>query len=245
MSGVLVVIPARWASTRFPGKLLADLDGAPLLVRTCERAAAMASADRVLVAADDPRLVEAVTAAGFRAVLTGEHPSGSDRVGEAVAGLDAQIVVNLQGDEPLLDPADADAAVAALRDDPAADVATLAHPFDDEAEWRDPAAVKVLCDDGGRALIFTRAPVPGAHPGGRGEPWRLARRHVGLYAYRREALARFLAAPPHALELREGLEQLRGLALGLRYAVRQTANRALGVDTPADLERVRALRRGA
>lgn len=243
MSRVLVVIPARWASTRFPGKLLADLEGAPLIVRTCQRAAAMASADGILVAADDPRIVAAVREAGFEVVLTGEHPSGSDRVGEAVAGTDAEIVVNLQGDEPLLDPADADALVDALRAAEDCGVATLAHAFADEAEWRDPGAVKVLTDDGGRALLFTRAPVPGSHPGGRGESWRLARRHVGIYAYRRAALERFLAAPPHPLELREGLEQLRALAAGERYLVLETRHRAVGVDTPEDLDRVRGMMR--
>lgn len=241
MSGVLVVIPARWASTRFPGKLLADLDGAPLLVRTCERAAGMATADRLVVAVDDARLRDAVTAAGFEAVMTGDHPSGTDRVGEAAAGDGADVVVNVQGDEPLLDPADMDRAVHALREDEEADIATLAHPFADADAWRDPAAVKVICDDRDRALLFTRAPVPGAHPGGEGDSWRLARRHVGLYAYRRAALERFLALPPHPLERREGLEQLRGLAAGLRYAVRPSGRHGPGVDTPADLERVRAL----
>ncbi|HPF34594.1 MAG TPA: 3-deoxy-manno-octulosonate cytidylyltransferase [Candidatus Krumholzibacteria bacterium] len=241
MSGVLVVIPARWAASRFPGKLLADLGGEPLIVRTCERAAAMATADRVLVAVDDERLYAAVTAAGYEAVMTGEHACGTDRVGEAAAASDAEIVVNLQGDEPLLDPVDMDRTVHALHEDGEADIATLAHPFVDEQEWRDPSAVKVVSDDWHHALYFTRAPVPGAHPGGEGDAWRLARRHVGIYAYRREALARFLALAPHPLEKREGLEQLRGLAAGLTYAVRPSRRRGRGVDTPEDMERVRAL----
>ena len=241
MSEVLVVIPARWGSSRLPGKALADIGGHPLVVRVAEKATAMTTATSVVVATDDQRIVSAVTDAGFEAVLTGEHETGSDRVGEVITGRTADIVVNLQGDEPLLDPADADALVTALRDDPTASIATLAHPFDSEAEWRDTNAVKVIVDDQGHALLFTRAAVPGRHQNASGEPWRYAMRHVGIYAYRREALERFLVADPHPLERLEGLEQLRALAAGEKFRVVTTTQRAVGVDTPEDLERVRSM----
>lgn len=244
MGDVVIVIPARWGSTRFPGKALADLGGRPLVVRTAERAAAAARADRVIVATDDERIRRVVEAAGFEVAMTGEHASGSDRVGEAVAGVDADIVINLQGDEPLIDPAALDGLVEALAADPAAAVATLGHPFADEAEWRDPNAVKAVVDDAGRALLFSRAPVPAVHPGAEAEPWRLALRHVGVYAYRADGLRRFLALPPHPMELAEGLEQLRILAAGERILVLETDRRPVGVDTPEDLERARALLEG-
>lgn len=238
---VLVVIPARYGSSRFPGKALADLAGKPLIVRVAERAARMRTAGRVVVATDDARIRDAVAAAGFACELTGEHPTGTDRVGEIARRCPAEIVLNLQGDEPLLDPADADGLVRALRADPAADLATLAHPLADAAEWRDPHAVKVLLDRQGRALYFSRAPLPGAFPGRAARGERLALRHVGVYAFRHAALLRFLELPRTPLEEAEGLEQLRALEHGLRIRVERTERRAVGVDTPADLERVRAL----
>ncbi len=239
MSGVLVVIPARYGSRRFPGKALADLGGRPLVVRVAEAAGRMRRADAIVVATDDERIADAVAAAGFEACMTGEHPSGTDRVGEAVAGRDARIVLNLQGDEPLLDPADLDGLVAALETDPAAGIGTLAHPLADAREWRDPDVVKVLVSGRGRALWFSRLPLPAVRDGGT-EGWRLARRHVGVYAYRRDALDRFLAAPPTPLERAESLEQLRALELGIPIVV-APCGPALGVDTPDDLERVRRL----
>jgi 3-deoxy-manno-octulosonate cytidylyltransferase (CMP-KDO synthetase) len=238
---VLVVIPARWGSSRFPGKALADLGGAPLVVRVAERAAAMREATRVVVATDDERIRVAVTAAGFACAMTGAHPTGTDRVGEVARHDPAGIVVNLQGDEPLLDPGDADRLVLALRDDPEAEIATLAHPFADEREWRDPHAVKVLLDARSRALYFSRAPLPGAFPGRPAAGERLAWRHVGIYAYRRAALLRFLALERTPLEVAEGLEQLRALENGLAIRVVATERRAIGVDTPEDLERAREL----
>jgi 3-deoxy-manno-octulosonate cytidylyltransferase (CMP-KDO synthetase) len=241
MGDVLVVIPARWGSSRFPGKALADLAGRPLVVRVADLASRMATATRVVVATDDERIAAAVRAAGHLAEMTGEHATGSDRVGEVAARHDAEVVVNLQGDEPLLDPAGLDDLVAALRADPRADLATLAHPFRGPEEWQDPHAVKVLTAADGRALWFSRAPLPGGHPGDAGGPhWRLARRHVGVYAYRAAALRRFLELPPTDCERAEGLEQLRALEHGLRVLVVGTAAGAVGVDTPADLERVRA-----
>jgi 3-deoxy-manno-octulosonate cytidylyltransferase (CMP-KDO synthetase) len=232
MNRAVVIIPSRYGSTRFPGKSLADLGGEPLVVRVAQRAALIKGAERVIVATDDRRIMTAVRGAGFDCVMTGEHASGSDRVGEAAADLDAGIVVNLQGDEPLFEPDDGDRLIAVLEQEPDVDIATLGHPFDNEADWRDPNAVKVRCDASGRALEFTRA--------AEGDPaaWRKALRHVGVYAYRSEALKRFLDLPPAASELREGLEQLRAMEAGMNIRVLRTDYRAVGVDTPEDLRRI-------
>jgi 3-deoxy-manno-octulosonate cytidylyltransferase (CMP-KDO synthetase) len=265
MSGVLVVIPARYGSSRFPGKPLADLGGAPLVVRVAQMAARMTRATEIVVATDDERIRAAVAAAGFACEMTGEQPSGTDRVGVIAAGRRAEVVLNLQGDEPFLRPEDLDGLVDDLRGAPGADVATMGHPLADADEWRDPHVVKVLVDRAGYALYFSRAPLPGAFPGPRaagdspgsatgssgagsmsgsaagGEMagWRLALRHVGVYAYRAAALRRFLTLPPAPLEQVEGLEQLRALEHGMRFRVVQNAGRSLGIDTPADLERAR------
>jgi 3-deoxy-manno-octulosonate cytidylyltransferase (CMP-KDO synthetase) len=242
---VLVVIPARYGSSRFPGKALADLAGKPLVVRTLERALGMTLADEVLVATDDQRILDVVRQAGHLCELTGEHPTGSDRIGEVLARRPAGIVVNLQGDEPLLDPADADRLVAALRDDPTTDLATCAHRFGPDDDWIAPDTVKVLVDRAGHALYFSRAPVPGVFPGRRQDagptPRELALRHVGIYAWRAAALTRFVSWPPGRLEQIEGLEQLRALENGLKIRVVNIADGPVGVDTVADLERVRAL----
>lgn len=240
---VLVVIPARYGSTRFEGKALADLAGRPLVVRTVERALAMAEADEVLVATDDARIEAAVTAAGHRCVMTGQHPTGTDRIGEVLRRHPAELVVNLQGDEPLLDSRVADQLVRTLREDPQLGLATCAHPFESPESWRDPNAVKVLVDRHGRALYFSRAPIPGSFPGaGDATPaYRLALRHVGIYAWRSQALQRFLEWPRGDLERKEGLEQLRALENGLAIGVVTTDHGPVGVDTPADLERVREL----
>ncbi len=239
--GTLVVIPARYQSSRLPGKLLADLGGKPLIVRTVERAVAMQEADEILVAADDARIRDAVLAAGHACVLTGDHPTGTDRIGEVLAGRSPDIVVNLQGDEPLLDPMAADQLVRALREDPVADLATCAHPFTAGDDWADPNVVKVLVDRSRRALYFSRAPVPGTFPGGDADARQVALRHVGIYAWRAAALPRFLGWPRGPLEKTEGLEQLRALENGLAIRVVMIEDGPVGVDTPDDLERVRAL----
>ncbi len=240
--GVLVVIPARFGSSRFPGKALADLGGRPLVVRTVERALGMQEADAVVVATDDARIRDAVAQAGHEVVMTGDHPTGTDRIGEVLAGRDAAVVVNLQGDEPLLDPAVGDRLVRALRDDPQAGLATCAHPFGPDDDWSDPNTVKVLVDRAGRALYFSRAPIPGVFPGGASSaPRDAALRHVGLYAWRTDALRRFLTWPRGRLERIEGLEQLRAMENGLAVKVVMIEDGPVGVDTPADLERVRAL----
>jgi len=236
---VLTVIPARYASSRFPGKALADLGGRPLIVRVAEMAARMRNAGRVIIATDDRRIRDAVLAAGHACELTGEHATGSDRVGEVAARHASEFVLNLQGDEPLLDPAAADRVIDAVRRDPRADIATCAHPLADRRQWQDPNVVKVLVDRDGFALYFSRAPVPGVFPGSAVRAEQLALRHVGIYAYRASALTRFLELEHGALERAERLEQLRALEHGLRIKVVPIDTAPLGVDTPADLEEVR------
>jgi 3-deoxy-manno-octulosonate cytidylyltransferase (CMP-KDO synthetase) len=241
----LIVIPCRMASTRLPGKPLADIGGRPMAVRVWERAIA-ADLGRVVVAAAEREIADAVEAEGGEAVLTDPAlPSGSDRVMAAVAALDPgrahDVVVNLQGDMPTISPAAIRAAVAALEAEPAADIATLAAPTDDPAERADPNVVKAVLALApgarrGRALYFTRAPAPW----GEGPVFH----HVGLYVYRRAALERFTSLPPSPLERREKLEQLRALENGMRIEGALIDEAPFGVDAPADLERARAWQRG-
>ena len=245
-----VLIPARLASTRLPDKPLADLAGVPMVVHVAQRAAGSGAA-RVVVAADDVRITSACDAHGVAAVLTGtHHASGSDRLAEActLLGLDGEdVVVNLQGDEPLIDPALLARCADLLAEHPDCAMATVAHPIHDPAEWRSPNVVKTVLDARGRALTFTRAPVPYWRDGPSGalpaDPAPL--RHVGLYAYRAAFLRAFPALPPAPLERTEALEQLRALWHGHRIAVHVTDQApGPGVDTPEDLERVRRLLRG-
>lgn len=238
---VLIVVPARYGSSRFPGKALADLEGAPLIVRVMQNAARIEGADRVVAATDDERILAAVRAGGFEAVLTGRHETGTARVGEVAAADPADIIINLQGDEPLLEPCTVGSLLEFLGERPDCDVATCGHPFGDSASWRDPNAVKVLCDRRDRALYFSRAPIPGTFPGRDEVGHSLALRHIGIYAFRREALERFLALPPGELEASEGLEQLRALEDGMRIGLVRVPHGPVGVDTPDDLEEVRRL----
>ena len=238
---VLVVIPARYGSTRFPGKALADLAGRPLIVRVAERAAGIRGADEVVVATDDARIEQAVTAAGFSCEMTGQHPTGTDRIGEVAARRPADIVLNVQGDEPLLDPEVVTDLIEAMVADPDLDIGTCAHRFQDEAGWADPNQVKVVRDLAGRALYFSRAPIPGTFPGADQAAWTRVLRHVGIYAFRRNALQRFLSLERTPLEECEGLEQLRALENGLRIKVIEIEDAPVGVDTPEDLEQVRKL----
>jgi len=249
---IVAIIPARFASTRLPGKPLSDIHGKPMIQHVYERASRARCLDLVLVATDDERIASAVHAFGGEVVMTSpRHASGTDRLAEAVGGTDATIVVNVQGDEPLVDPSSIDAAVAALRDEPDAPMATLSRPLTDVGEMMSPAVVKVVVDARGDALYFSRSPIPYLRTadGGPIEAARaavargIARKHVGLYVYRREALLRFASLPPSPLEQAEGLEQLRALHHGMRIRVAPlpaTAD-AVAVDTPEDLERVRAL----
>lgn len=237
----VVLIPARMASTRLPGKPLALIAGAPMIVQVWRRAAE-AAVGPVVVACAEPEIAQAVVAAGGEAVLTRpDHPSGSDRIFEALSTIDPDgryaRIVNLQGDLPTLDPQLVRAALAPLDDD-AVDIATLVAPIAEPAERDDPNVVKVaaaMAADGrrGRALYFSRSPIPW----GDGPTWH----HIGLYAYRRAALARFVALPPGVLEQRERLEQLRALENGMRIDVAVADTVPLGVDTAADLARARAL----
>jgi 3-deoxy-manno-octulosonate cytidylyltransferase (CMP-KDO synthetase) len=232
-----IVIPARYGSTRLPGKPLLRSTGKYLIQHVYERARRARAADRVIVATDDTRILSAVESFGGVAVMTRkDHPSGTDRVAEVAAGLDADAVINLQGDEPLLDPDGLDLLAGLLASDPAADVATLAAPIRDRETYLSPNAVKVVCDDRGRALYFSRSPIPFVRDGAPDfstDPPRFLL-HLGVYAYRREALLRLAASPPHPLELSEKLEQLRVLGLGgtIRVGIVGSAHR--GVDTPDD-----------
>jgi len=237
----ILLIPARMASTRLPGKPLADIGGVPMIVRVWARAVA-AGLGPVVVASAEKAIVAAVEKAGGRAVLTDPAlPSGSDRIWAALMAADPQgahdVVVNLQGDLPALDPEQLKTVVAALAKS-GADIATLAAPIDNAADEANPAVVKaVVAWDAqerlGRALYFTRARAPG----GEGTLYH----HIGLYAYRREALESFVALPPSALEQREKLEQLRALEAGMSIAVARVDEAPLSVDTPADLEKARKL----
>lgn len=242
------VIPARWGSTRFPGKSLADIAGKPLVCRVVESARKAAKLADVIVATDDRRIAEAVSLSGVRAVMTKEdHQSGTDRIAEAVEGISADIVVNIQGDEPLIDPALIDRLVEKLEESPAWDMATAAAPVRDEDTLLKPQVVKVVCDAGGGALYFSRSVIPFVRDGSPGDNIQLYRRHIGIYAYRKEFLARMVAHAPCELELAEKLEQLRAMYIGGRIAVVETEEAGGGVDTPADVEAVveELRRRGA
>lgn len=250
MAPFTVLIPARLASTRLPDKPLADIGGRPMVVRVAERAA-RAGATRVVVAADDRRITAACEAHGVAAILTrADHASGSDRLAEAceLLGLDGgDVVVNVQGDEPLIDPALIARCAALLGERADCPVATAAHPIADAAELASPNVVKVVLDAAGRALYFSRAPIPCWRdaPAGRALPGLSdppPLRHIGLYAYRAGFLRRFPTLAPAPLEHIEALEQLRVLWHGERIAVHVTVQApGPGVDTPADLACVRAL----
>ncbi len=242
-----VVIPARFGSTRFPGKMLAPLCGKPLIQWVYERARGARCADRVVVATDDARIAEAVRAFGGEPVMTRpDHPSGTDRIAEAVRGLGVEVVVNVQGDEPLIEPALIDALAEALLAEASWDMATAASALADSADLLNPSVVKLVADRDGCALYFSRSPIPhvrDAAPGTvrAGLHWR----HIGLYGYRRTFLERLVREPPCALEEAEKLEQLRALHLGARIKVLVTQHAGLGVDTPDDVPRAEAALRAA
>jgi len=245
-----VIIPARLASTRLPGKPLADIGGLPMVVRVAQRAAASGAA-QVVVAGDDASIVQACQLHGVEALLTRtDHASGSDRLAEActLLGLDGDaVVVNVQGDEPLIDPALVSRCAAVLAEHPDCVMSTAAHPLSTLAEYLNPNIVKVVLDAAGRAMYFSRAPLPwqrdGNADGVRMLPANPAPlRHIGLYAYRAGFLRRFPTLPAAPLEATEALEQLRVLWHGERIAVHVTPDDpGAGVDTPEDLERVRAI----
>jgi 3-deoxy-manno-octulosonate cytidylyltransferase (CMP-KDO synthetase) len=245
-----VVIPARFDSARLPGKVLLPIGGRPMLHWVCERARA-SGAEQVVVATDDERVRGCAEQAGVECVMTAStHLSGTDRIAEAAHTLrwaPADVVVNLQADEPLMPPALLGQVARLLQDHADADIATLAAPVTSQAEFLDPNAVKVVLAEDGQALLFSRAPIPWDRDGAIDnlpgpDSYQRALRHIGLYAYRVQSLLRLSQLPPAALELREKLEQLRALANGMRIRVAIAALRpGVDVNTPADLERIRAL----
>ena len=243
-----VVIPARFASTRLPGKPLADIGGKPMIVRVAE-AAQKSAASEIIVACDQQDIRAAVGRHGFKVVMThSDHPSGTDRIAEVVEHMgwaDDEIVVNVQGDEPLIPPALIDAVAAALASDPAASIATASHAIHDVADAFNPNVVKVVSDHKGRALYFSRAPIPWHRDGFADSHDTLPadlnlQRHIGIYAYRVDFLRRYGTLLPSSLERWESLEQLRALWHGDVIVVVETDTAPpAGVDTPEDLERVR------
>jgi 3-deoxy-manno-octulosonate cytidylyltransferase (CMP-KDO synthetase) len=238
-TSAIAVIPARWASTRFPGKVLAEIAGEPMISHVVRHTAAAQRIGDVVVATDDSRIAEVAVAAGAEAVMTGECSSGTDRIAEAVLDRpDWELAVNVQGDEPLIAPANIDTLVAGMLDAPEVGIATLCRPLDPE-RLDDPNAVKVVRTISGRALYFSRSPVPyPRRPERARELWRL---HLGIYGFRRQALRRFVELDPSPLERAEGLEQLRALENGMEILVLDAPHAAIGVDTPEDLERVKQL----
>jgi 3-deoxy-manno-octulosonate cytidylyltransferase (CMP-KDO synthetase) len=239
----VAVIPSRYASTRFPGKPLALLDGRPMVAHVVERTREAGCFAEVLVAADDERVAAAARAAGATPVMTGAARTGTDRVAEAVREVAADVVVNVQGDEPAVPPASLRTLATFLLDHPEVPLATLALPAAN-TDLLDPNVVKVVCGASGDALYFSRSPIP--YP--RNPETGVARRHVGLYGFQRAALLAFASWPEAVLERVEGLEQLRALANGMAIRVLDAAGDSVAVDTPDDLPRaeaaLRALRAG-
>jgi len=262
---IIGIIPARLGSTRLPGKMLFDIGGRPLLWHTWSRAARASRLDRLVIAAGDEAIAEAARGFGADVVEAFEDvPSGSDRVyaayrklilqGEGCGlkiddsralhrrqGLDGDddVIVNIQGDEPQLEPDSIDAAVGALLSDPDAGVGTVVAPLFTENEYSDPAVVKVALDNDRRVLYFSRAPIPSGVTFEHSQPQPAVYRHIGLYAFRRYSLEVFVALPPAALELAERLEQLRLLAAGVKFTVAIVPKAGMEVNTPYDLEQVR------
>lgn len=248
--GVTVIIPARYASTRFPGKPLADLCGKPMVQWVYERSACCESVDRVIVATDDERIARAVSAFGGEVAMTRpDHATGTDRLAEVASGLDEELIVNVQGDEPLIDPLMIQAAVAPMLADSTIPMGTLKTPLTSLEEYRNPNVVKVVTDRRGFALYFSRAPIPYPRDFSDGLELRwhelATAKHIGLYVYRRQFLLEYPHLQATPLENQECLEQLRVLEHGYRIHVAETSLIGQGVDTPQDLEKVRALLRAA
>lgn len=245
---IVGVIPSRWGSTRFPGKSLAVIGGKPLLVWVIERARQAQRLDEILVATDDERIAAVARDSGAVAVLTRpDHPSGTDRIAEAIHECAAGIVINIQGDEPLIDPVLIDRVATQLADDPRWDMATAATPITSTEELHNPDVVKVVRAADGAALYFSRAAIPFVRGAGEnfspapGQHWR----HIGLYGYQRAFLERLVLTPPCDLENLEKLEQLRALALGARMVVINGNAPGIGVDSPSDVPRAEVLLRQA
>jgi len=250
----VAVIPARYSSSRLPGKPLLKIAGKPLILWVTERALAAHSVSRAIVATDDARIFDTVTSAGFEAMMTrGDHASGTDRVAEVAGNLDTEIIVNVQGDEPLIESETIDRAVNELAKNAEVLMATTSEPITEAAEVLNPGVVKVVVDGDGYATSFSRNPIPWPNQAVtqhgsieaalRNEPALLFsfRKHTGLYVYRRDFLLRFAGWPQCESERRESLEQLRAIERGVKIKVVAAAAPSIGVDTMEDLERVRAL----
>ena len=237
---VLCVIPARYASTRLPGKPLKDIAGKPMVVRVYERASQAGLVNETLVATDDERIKAAVEAAGGKAMLTrADHATGTDRLAEvAEAYPEVDLIVNVQGDEPLIDPGLIDELAGLFANEPELAMATVKTEIEDEAEQKNPNNVKVVCDKAGYALYFSRSLMP--YPRKGGCP---VYKHIGIYAYRRDFLLHYAKMEPTPLEQAESLEQLRALENGYRIKVVETKAKFVGVDTVEDLERVNEIYR--
>ena len=236
MAETVIIIPARYGSSRFPGKPLAQLWGKPLIQHVHERASRARSAGRVIVATDDERIARAAAGFGAEVEMTAAgHVSGTDRVAEVAGRIEAELIVNVQGDEPLIDPASIDAAVEPLARDPSIPMGTLCCPIEELADLANPNVVKVVCDREGFALYFSRLPIPFVRDRGADAA---RRRHIGLYVYRRGFLLELAGLRPTPLELAERLEQLRALEHGRRIRVVEVGSASPGVDTPEDLERL-------
>ncbi|HUQ34676.1 MAG TPA: 3-deoxy-manno-octulosonate cytidylyltransferase [Pyrinomonadaceae bacterium] len=251
----VVIIPARYASARLPGKPLLEINGRPMILHVLERALAARSVARAIVATDDRRILETVLSAGFEAMMTrDDHASGSDRLAEVAAALeDAEIIVNLQGDEPMISPLTIESAIAALLEDEAARIVTTSEEITEASDVLSADVVKVVTDASGRALYFSRSPIPFPRDAVRRygtllaaleiEPTLLTtfRKHTGLYVYRRAFLLEYTRWPQSVLERSESLEQLRALERGARIKVVEAQTPSIGVDTEHDLERVRRI----
>lgn len=243
---IIAVIPARYGSTRFPGKSLALIQNKPMIQWVYERTKRSRLVDRVLVATDDDRIMRAVAAFGGEAVMTSpDHPTGTDRIAEVARGLDCGMIVNVQGDEPLIEPAMIDEAIGPLVNDTAIPMGTVCRQIDSAEEAFDPNVVKVVLDERGFALLFSRAPIPWDR-----DAWAGKRsldeltlttplyKHIGLYVYRREFLLRYAGLPQTRLETVEKLEQLRALGHGYRIRAVITQYESFGVDIPGDLSKI-------
>jgi 3-deoxy-manno-octulosonate cytidylyltransferase (CMP-KDO synthetase) len=234
---IAAIIPARYASTRFPGKPLYPILGQTMIERVYRRVSLVSSLDRIIVATDDDRIFQAVESFGGEAVMTRpDHPTGTDRLAEVAAGLEVDLIVNIQGDEPLIHPRMIEAAITPLMEDARIPMGTLKTAIDNWQEFQDPNVVKVVTDREGFALYFSRSPVP--HCRDKGPLPEEAFKHIGLYVYRRDFLLKFAALPPTRLESLEKLEQLRVLEHGYRIRVVETDLISIGVDVPEDIARV-------
>jgi 3-deoxy-manno-octulosonate cytidylyltransferase (CMP-KDO synthetase) len=240
---ITAVIPARYASTRFPGKALAEIDGRPMIQHVYERTAQSKLISRVIVATDDSRIADAVSMIGGEAIMTStDHETGTDRLAEVAAGLDSDIVVNVQGDEPLIDPAMIDLAIQPFLEEADLQMGTVKTRIKCLHDFLSPNVVKVVTDNRGDALYFSRSPLPFFR-----DKWKdlkdesfcsgklLCYKHVGLYVYRRDFLMKFAAMPATFLEISEKLEQLRAIENGVKIRVVETVFESVGVDTPDDL----------